>query len=116
MLAGSVTIPGARAFEDPGFHEVVVVTGIVPDAAAGLSGQLVIGLRDVGRPEQTCDRDHPLSGCVTVDWSDFEGRPGVPGDGVFDNRLNVVSAAGAVELFLSEDRGLAATPDEYSPT
>jgi hypothetical protein len=116
VLSGSATIPGARAFGDPGFHEVIVLTGTVPGGATGLSGRLVISLHDVGRTEQTCDRDHPLSGCVTVDWSDFEDRPGVPAGGVFDNRLSVVSASGALELFLSEDRGLATTPDAYSPT
>jgi hypothetical protein len=116
LLAGTVEIPGAGAFEDPGFHEVVILSGVLPDAASGLSGQLTVSLMDVGRPEQTCDRDHPLSGCVTVDWSDFEGRPGVPGGGVFDNHLNLVSASGPVEFFLSETNGLASTPDSYSPT
>ena len=116
LLTGSVEIPGASAFEDPGFHEVVVLAGTLPDAASGLSGRLTVSLVDVGRPDQICDRDHPLSGCVTVDWSDFEGRPGVPGDGVFDNHLNLVSTSGPVEFFLSENNGLASTPDSYSPT
>jgi hypothetical protein len=116
LLAGSVEIPGAGAFEDPGFHEVLVLSGRLPDEVSELSGQLTVSLKDIGRPEQTCDRDHPLSGCVTVDWSDFEGRPGVPGGGVFDNHLNLVSASGPVEFFLSETNGLASTPDSYSPT
>jgi hypothetical protein len=57
-----------------------------------------------------------LSGCATVDWSDFEDRPRVPAGGVFDNHLSVVSSSGAIDLFLSERRGLASSPDEYSPT
>jgi len=116
LLEGSIEVPAATAFGDPGFHEPFVLTGTVPEAAAGASGELIITLRDVGRPDQTCDRDHPLSGCVTVDWSDFEGRPGVPDGGVFDNRLSLVSSSGGVELFLSERDGLAAVPDEYTPT
>ena len=116
LLAGSIQIPAASAFGDPGFHEAFVLTGTVPEAVAGVSGELVVRLRDVGRPNQTCDRDHPLSGCATVDWSDFEDRPGVPSGGVFDNHLNVVTTSGAVELFLTERRGLATTPDQYSPT
>jgi len=116
LLAGSIDIPAAGAFGDPGFHQPYVLTGIVPEAAVGLSGVLVVRLRDVGRPSQKCDRNHPLSGCATVDWSDFEDRPGVPEGGVFDNRLNVISGRGPVGLFLSESGTLATTPDAYSPT
>jgi hypothetical protein len=116
LLAGAIQIPAANDFNDPGFHEVFVLTGGVPEAAAGVTGELVVRLRDVGRPENTCDRDHPLSGCATVDWSDFEDRPGVPAGGVFDNHLNVVSSSGPINFFLSENRGLADTPDEYVPT
>lgn len=116
LLSGSIQIPAANGFEDPGFHETFVLTGGVPEAAAGVTGELVVRLRDVGRPENTCDRDHPLSGCATVDWSDFEDRPGVPTGGVFDNHLNVVSSSGPINFFLSENRGLADTPDEYVPT
>ncbi len=116
LLAGLIQVPAARDFSDPGFHEVFVLAGTVPEAAAGVTGELVVRLRDVGRPNQTCDRDHPLSGCATVDWSDFEDRPGVPTGGVFDNHLSLVSTSGTIDLFLSESRGLAATPDEYKPT
>jgi hypothetical protein len=77
---------------------------------------LSVRLVDIGRPDQKCDREHPLSGCATVDWSDFEDRPGVPTGGVFDNHLNLVSASGPLQLFLSETDGLAETPDSYSPT
>jgi len=116
VFAGTVEIPGAQTFGEPGFHEALVLAGVVPEPSAGISGRLVVRLRDVGRPTQTCDRDHPLSGCVTVDWSDFEDRPNVPPGGVFDNRLTTVSAAGPIEMFLSEDGLLATVPDQYSPT
>jgi hypothetical protein len=116
VFSGSIEVPAAAAFGDSGFHEPFTLSGTVPESAAGVTGDLVVKLVDVGRPSQTCEREHPLSGCATVDWSDFENRPGVPAGGVFDNRLNIVLASGAVDLFLSESRGLAATPDQYSPT
>lgn len=75
LLTGSIDVPAAAAFEDPGFHEPFQLTGMVPADGAGVSGRLVVRLRDEGRPDQACDRDHPLSGCMTVDWSDFEDRP-----------------------------------------
>ena len=116
VFSGSIEVPAAGAFGDSGFHEPFTLSGAVPESAAGVAGDLVVRLVDANRPAQTCERDHPLSGCVTIDWSDFEDRPGVPPGGVFDNRLSIVLASGAVELFLSESRGLAAAPDQYSPT
>ena len=77
---------------------------------------LVLVLRDASRPGQTCDRQHPLSGCATVDWSVFEGRPGVPPGGVFDNRIVIRRPSGERTLFLSEGGVLADAPDSYSPT
>ena len=116
VMSGSVEIPAAAAFGDPGFHQPLALSGRVSDSAAGLKGQLLVRLVDAGRPDQVCDREHPLSGCATVDWSDFEDRPGVPPGGVFDNRLSIVLGSGPVDLFLSESGGLADVPDEYSPT
>jgi hypothetical protein len=116
VFSGSIEVPAAGAFGDSGFHEPFNLSGTVPESASGVAGDLVVRLFDVGRPNQTCEREHPLSGCATVDWSDFENRPGVPAGGVFENRLSIVSASGAADLFLSETRGLAVTPDQYSPT
>ncbi|GMQ85738.1 MAG: hypothetical protein BMS9Abin07_1306 [Acidimicrobiia bacterium] len=116
VLSGSFEVPAAGAFGDPGFHEAFTLTGTVPRSAAGITGVVVVRLFDAGRPDQVCDRDHPLSGCATIDWSDFEERPAVPDGGVFDNRLSVVFSSGTAELFLTERRGLAATPDQFSPT
>ncbi len=115
LLSGSVEVPGAGAFGDPGFHEPFLFTGVIPDSVGELSGELVVRLRDTARPSLTCGREHPLSGCVTVDWSDFEDRPGVPPGGVFDNRLTVVSDEGSVPVFLSETGELAPEPDDFSP-
>lgn len=115
LLEGEAELATASAFGDPGFHEILELIGTVPEEAGG-AGEMLVILTDLGRPEKECDRDHPLSGCATVDWSDFEDRPGVPTGGVFDNHLNVVSTSGPIELFLSETRDLAEAPDSYSPT
>ncbi len=116
LLSGSFEVPAADGFGDPGFHEPFTLTGTVPGPAAGVTGEVVVRLFDAGRPDQVCDRNHPLSGCTTIDWSDFENRPGVPDGGVFDNRLTLASSSGPIDLYLSEGRGLAPTPDQYSPT
>ena len=118
LLSGSVRIPAAQSLGDPGFHEVFVLTGTLPDDAAGTTGELVVRLWDADRPDLTCDADHPqnIAGCATIDWSDFEDRPAVPVGGVFDNHLKLISSNGEQQLFLSEERGLADTPDEYVPT
>ncbi|HEC08039.1 MAG TPA: hypothetical protein ENI86_00570 [Acidimicrobiales bacterium] len=117
LATGTVEVPGAQSFEDPGFHEPLEVSVAVPAELAGRSGRLVLRLADAARPGITCEREHPLSGCVTVDWSDFADRPGVPPGGVFDNHLAVTTAGpgtGAV-LFLSETGLLASAPDDYAP-
>ena len=88
LPARELRLPTAAAFGQPGFREVFVDTHALPpkvDTTAGV--RLVLRLWDVGRTQETCSLYHPLSGCATVDWSDFEGRPGVPPGGVFENSL-----------------------------
>jgi hypothetical protein len=113
LASGSFDLPAADSFDAPGFHEVLEFTTAIPAASAG--GSLIVRLRDVSRPNQTCDSEHPLSGCATVDWSDFEDRPAVPSGGVFDNRLSIDLADGTRTWYLSETGALADTPDDYSP-
>ncbi len=115
LAAGTLDVPGAQAFGDPGFHEPLEISAPIPAGAEGRQGRLVLRLADAARPGITCESEHPLSGCVTVDWSDFADRPGVPPGGVFDNHLGVVTAEGPELLFLSESGALAASPDDYSP-
>ena len=114
LASGTVEIPGARAFGDPGFHEPLEIGAPLPEGA-DRGGRLVLRLFDAGRPDITCESEHPLSGCVTVDWSDFADRPGVPPGGVFDNHLRVTTADGPRVLYLSETGGLAPAPDDYAP-
>ena len=79
------------------------------------AAHLVLTLRDLGRPQQGCSREHPLSGCATVDWSDFDGRPNVPPGGVFEHRLVLQLASGAQAFFLSDSGSLNEAPDRYKP-
>lgn len=117
IAAGVFSLAAADSFESEGFHQLIELDTVVAGGYTVPAGaSLVLVLRDASRPAQTCDRQHPLSGCATVDWSDFEGRPGVPPGGVFDNRIVIRRASGERTLFLSESGVLAAAPDAYSPT
>jgi hypothetical protein len=86
--SATVEIPAASAFGDRGFHEVVEATGVLAESVPSGVTILVL-LQDAGRPNRTCDTEHPLSGCVTVDWSDSPDRLNVPPGGVFDNHLAI---------------------------
>lgn len=117
LASGTFALPAANAFGDPGFHEVLSTNGVLPNDLGSTAGQLlIVRLWDQSRPMQTCAQDHPTSGCATVDWSDFEGRPNVPQGGVFDNRLTVQLASGARDYFLSEEIRLNDIPDPYVPS
>ena len=116
LASGELLLVAATSFGSPGFHEVLTDTQTIPeDITAAAGRRLVLTLRDLGRPEQRCDRDHPLSGCATVDWSDFEGRPGVPQGGVFEHRLVLQLASGEQSFFLSDSGSLNEAPDRYKP-
>ena len=77
--------------------------------------RIVVALRDAGRPDQACSREHPLSGCATVDWSDAESRPKVPAGGVFENSLQLQLGAGVRTFYLSELGFLADKADTFDP-
>ena len=117
IAAGVFSLAAADSFESEGFHQVIELDTVVAGGYTVLAGaSLVLVLRDASRPGQTCDRQHPLSGCATVDWSDFEGRPGVPPGGVLDNRIVIRRPSGERTLFLSESGVRPDAPDAYSPT
>ncbi len=116
LASGVVTVPAATSFETAGFHETYEIETMVPsELGPALGLRLVISLHDVSRPNQRCDREHPLSGCSTVDWSDLEGRPHVPAGGVFDNRVTLSLVSGEHDFFLSESGALKPTADAFSP-
>jgi len=116
LVSGQLSLPAAEAFGAPGFHEVLTVTDKLPDILPSTAGKrLVLALRDASRPGQTCSRDHPLSGCATVDWSDDPGRPKVPDSGVFVNSLTLQLQTGPRSFFLSASGRLADKPDSFTP-
>lgn len=116
LASGKLELPAAQAFGEPGFHELLGVEGEIPASVSGEEGtRIVLALRDAGRPEQTCDSEHPLSGCATVDWSDDESRPNVPPGGVFENSVRLDLESGERTFFLSESGGLALEPDPFKP-
>ena len=116
LATGTLDLAAATAFGEPGFHETLLAQASVPPDIGSTTGRrLVLTLRDASRPGQECSRQHPLSGCATVDWSDEPGRPNVTPDGVFDNRLVVELVTGALILFLHEDGELATEPEPFKP-
>lgn len=110
LAAGTLTLPAAQAFGEPGFHQVLVAHTQLPRRLPP-GKRLVLTLRDTSRPGVRCSSQHPLSGCATVDWSDDPSRPKVPRGGVFRNALTI----GRETYFLSETGRLARRPDAYSP-
>ena len=117
LAAGEFQLPAANAFGEPGFHEVLTATHNLPSDLGRMTGlRLVLKLWDAGRPNLSCNREHPLSGCATVDWSDAIGRPNVPPEGVFDNRITFQFATGVHSFFLSESGALNDKPDAFKPS
>lgn len=116
LATGTIAVVAANSFDDPGFHLLAVVNATLPADLSPTSGrQLVLTLRDSSRPDQTCARQHPLSGCVTIDWSDAPGRSNVPPGGVFDNHI-ALSVGGAQSVFfLHEDGRLDPEPETFDP-
>ncbi len=118
LMQGVTRVDTAQSFEDPGFHQVISVSATIPQLGPleGRTGSVIrVSLRDASRPEQTCSQDHPLSGCLTIDWSDAPGRPHVPDSGVFRNELTFITADGTTKLHLSDSGVLAETPDQFTP-
>ncbi len=114
LAAGTFSLPAAEAFGEAGFHESVLVTAVAPEAAPA-GRRLVVSLRDASRRQQVCSRQHPLSGCATVDWSDDESRPNVPPGGVFENRLTLALTTGPIDLFFHESGELTPAPESFKP-
>ena len=117
LASGTFEVPAVQGINDaPGFHEVFDATALVPPSIhVGSGSRILIRFRDRTRPDVTCASEHPLSGCVTLDWSDFPERPRVPAEGAFEQRLTLDAAAGHQDLFLSQSGTLNARPDHYEP-
>jgi len=116
LAAGEIDLSAAQAFGEPGFHSAfMLVHELEADVTSREAKRLVVTLWDAGRPAQICDREHPLSGCATIDWSDAESRPNVPPGGVFNNSLTLELESGSLTFFLSETGVLRDAPDAYDP-
>ena len=116
LSSGELSLPAAGAFGEAGFHEVLTASTRLPDGIGVTSGlRLVLALWDTTRPTQSCDSQHPLSGCATVDWSDAVGRPKVPAGGVFDNRIVFSGGSGERVFFVSASGRLNDGPDRFQP-
>ena len=116
LAAGVFQLPAADDFGVLGFHEVLTASHDLPaDLGSAAGSKLVLKLWDVRRPETSCNSNHPLSGCATVDWSDATGRPKVPTGGVFENSITFQGEEGAHSFFLSELGNLNDAPDLFKP-
>ena len=76
--------------------------------------QLAVRLRDVTQPDRTCEIDHPLSGCATIDWPLPEGTVPLV-DENFRNLVAVETANGLLEFHLRMDDGLSSQPEPVHP-
>ncbi len=117
LVRGSVKIPSVVGIKDaPGFHDVFETSATLPSALAATKGAtLIVRFRDLTRPTMTCSYEHPLSGCVTLDWSDFPERPKVPAGGAFEQRVSLPTSTGGLDLFLSQNQTLQPQGDPYEP-
>ena len=116
LAAGELNVSSVASQEELGYHGVLTATNNLPSDLGSTAGlMLVIRLWDASRPEQTCDSDHPTSGCVTVDWGDWIERPSVPPGGVFDNSISFDLVTGEQIFFLSESGALNDQPDALEP-
>ena len=116
LVTGEFTLAAARAFGEPGFHQVYTARhSFPPDLGQSAEMRVVLSIRDAGRSAITCSIEHPLSGCATVDWSDEPSRPKVPPGGVFENSVTLQLASGSRTFFLSESGSLNDAPDRYDP-
>ena len=117
LTSGSFRLPAANAFGEPGFHAAFRINATLPDTLGATTGlTLVLALRDLTRPTITCSAPHPTSGCATVDWDDFPGRPATPADGLFLNRLRVATVGGTRDYFLRKTLAMEDDPEPGPPT
>ena len=70
--------------------------------------QLAVRLQDISDPDQVCSFDHPLSGCVTVDWT-------MNPNNVFRNLMTIQTVIGSVEFHLRMNDTLASSPEPAHP-
>lgn len=99
LASGLLRVPAALTPGKPE-HPYTFGQDLRPEAIARGGETLVVRLRDASRPGKTCANDHPLSGCVTIDWfaEDASGR-GEP----LRNIVTLDLATGPHTFFLHEN-------------
>jgi hypothetical protein len=116
LASGELILPGAGNENDSGNHEVLVARHQLRSDLEGTSGRLlVLSLRDLTRPSQSCPSEEPEDGCATVDWSADPEEPRVPPEGQFVNRLDFELTSGPRRLYLSRSFHLNDVPDRVDP-
>jgi hypothetical protein len=106
---GLIRVPAALAPGEPGSEQVFRFGQKARNVKATRPGQtLVVTLRDASRPRVTCAYDHPLSGCVTIDW--FGGGDSSGGGEPLENVLTLELRSGERTFYLSETGILASDP------
>lgn len=113
---GTFNLPAAYELEldSVGFHEPITVTGVFPADLGDTAGrELVVALRDEGRPNQVCPEEVPWDGCAAVDWDDVDGkRNAPPGGGYFENKVSMTTEDGRLVLFLNRSLTLERELDD----
>lgn len=94
---------------DPNLYTEMRAQGTIPATVSGFSGrELVVSLRDAGRPQQTCTSDSPNSGCVVLDYSPIVATDVTQ----FDLTVTVDTTAGRQTYFLWRDFTLRSVRDQ----
>ncbi len=108
IVSGSFEVPQFRSTSDPNYHTFRSITGQLPADLPDTAGrQLTIVLFDIDNPDLSCEIQHPLEGCTTIDWDDFQGVPNVPLSGYFDNSFTTRMGGEETKLFLRQDLSLS---------
>lgn len=104
IASGQFELREGIQFKQFTFHHTI------PAGLGSTAGrQMAIRLRDLTDPDRTCDADHPLSGCATVDYSlELTGQ-------IFRNLVAVQTTAGPAELHLRLDDTLSSQPEPARP-
>ncbi len=108
LTSGTFEVPQFSRTSDATYHTARAASGTLPATLPDTVGrQLVIELFDVDNPTVRCTFDHPLGGCTTIDWDDFQESANVPPSGYFDNSFTTTMAGTERKLFLRRDLSLS---------
>lgn len=108
IASGTFEVPQFTTTSDPNYHTVRTFRGQLPAGLSETAGRrLTIELFDVNNPDLSCDFQHPLGGCTTIDWDDFQSAANVPPSGYFDNSFTATFGGVERRLFLRTDLSMS---------